>query len=68
MPLVNQYEITLRDFLPTQADAKVIADRTLGTTITVSIRLYAMLTAYADQNQVPLGDVVAPLREEVQGS
>jgi hypothetical protein len=59
--------VAIKDFLPTESDAKVITDRT-GSTTTVSIRLYAMLTAYADRNRLPLNAVVQQLREEIHRS
>ena len=63
--LVNQFKITLRDFLPDPSDGKVIIDRARFTSTTVSNRLYAELSAYAYANKLPLGDVVAQLREEI---
>src|ERR1700738_3370082 len=65
MSLVNQFEITLKDFLPDLSDGMIIADRTRRTTTTVSNRLYARLRAYADDNQLPLGAVVDQLRDEI---
>jgi hypothetical protein len=64
--LVNQFKITLRDFLPDPSDGMVIIDRARFTSTTVSNRLYAELSAYADANKLPLGDVVAQLSEEIQ--
>jgi hypothetical protein len=64
--LVNQFKITLKDFLPDLSDGKVITDHARGTSTTVSNCLYAELNAYADANKLPLGDVVAQLREEIQ--
>ena len=66
MSLVNQFKITLRDFLPDPSDGMVIIDRARFTSTTVSNRLYAELRAYADANKLPLGDVVAQLSEEIQ--
>jgi hypothetical protein len=63
--LVNQFKITLRDFLPDPSDGMVIIDRARFTSTTVSNRLYAELSVYADANKLPLGDVVAQLREEI---
>jgi hypothetical protein len=63
--LVNQFKITLRDFLPDPSDGTVIIDRASFTSTTVSNRLYAELSAYADANKLPLDDVVAQLREEI---
>jgi hypothetical protein len=65
MSLVNQFEITLKDFLPDRSDGMTIADQDRGTTATVSKRLYVILRAYAADNQVPLGSVVEQLREEI---
>jgi hypothetical protein len=63
--LVNQFKITLRDFLPDPSDGMVIIDRARFMSTTVSNRLYAELCAYADANNLPLDDVVAQLREEI---
>ena len=63
--LVNQFKITLRDFLPEPSDGMVIIDRASFTSTTVSNRLYAELSAYADANKLPLSDVVAQLRQEI---
>src|SRR5439155_13150405 len=51
MPLVNQFQITVRDFLP-NASMEVITDRDRSTTTTVSNRLYDKLRIYADHNQL----------------
>src|ERR1700760_4814330 len=63
--LVNQFKITLKDFLPDPSDGMIITDRARGTSTTVSNRLYAELRAYADANNLPLGDVVEQLRQEI---
>ena len=68
MSLVNQFEITLKDFLPYLEDGKTITDRERGTTTTVSNRLYTELRAYADQKQLRLSQVVTQLREEIHRS
>ena len=65
MSLVNQFEITLKDFLPDRSDGMIITDRTRRTTTTVSNRLYARLKAYADDNQLPFHSVVEQLRKEI---
>ena len=65
MSLVNQFEITLKDFLPDRSEGMIITDRDRGTTTTVSNRLYARLRAYADANRIPLDTVVEQLREEI---
>jgi hypothetical protein len=62
---VNQFKITLKDFLPDLSDGMVVTDSERGTTTTVSNRLYAKLKAHAVSNQLPLGEVVAQLREEI---
>jgi hypothetical protein len=73
MLFVNQFEIMLKDFLPHRSDGIIITDRNRGTTTTVSNRLYAKLTAYADDNRLPLDSVVdqkrfaAPQRSHNQG-
>jgi hypothetical protein len=65
MSLVNQFEITLKDFLPDLSDGMIITDRGRRTTTTVSNRLYARMRAYADDNQIPLDTVVDQLRNEI---
>jgi hypothetical protein len=65
MSLVNQFEITLKDFLPDRSDAMVITDRDGGTITTVSNRLYARVRAYADDIRIPLDNVVDRLRAEI---
>jgi hypothetical protein len=55
--LVNHFKITLRDFLPEPSDGMAIIDRASFTSTAVSNRLYAELSAYADDNKLPLGDV-----------
>jgi hypothetical protein len=68
MPLVNQFEITLKDFLPDRSDAKIIADPDRVSSTTVSGRLYHKLTTYADEMQLTLGAVVDHLREQIHRS
>ena len=63
--LVNQFKITLKDFLPELSDGMVITDRARGTTTTISKCLYAELRVYADDNQLQLGDVIEQLRQEI---
>ncbi len=65
MSLVNQFKITLKDLFPNQSDEKLIADHARGTTTIVSNRLYAKIKSHADNNQLPLGDVVEQLRKEI---
>ena len=65
MSLVNQFQISLKDFLPDRSDGTIITDQGRGTTTTVSDRLYAKLRAYAGDNRLPLDSVVHQLREEI---
>src|SRR6267378_3933358 len=65
MSLVNQFEITLKDFWPDCSDGMIITGRHHRTATTVSNRLYARLKAYADDNQLPFHSVVEQLREEI---
>ena len=65
MLLVNQFEVTLKDFVPKVSDGKVITDRIRGTTTTVSDRLYTRMRAYAIDNELPLDAVVRQLRDEI---
>jgi hypothetical protein len=65
MALVNQFQITLKDFLPDQSYGKIIVDRGSGTSTAVSNRLFAKLTDYAKAYQLTLGAVVEQLREEI---
>ena len=65
MSLINQFKITLKDFLPDPSDGMIITDRARGTNTTVSNRLFAELISYTDGNRHRLNDIVAQLREEI---
>jgi hypothetical protein len=65
MSLVNQFEITLKDFWPDHSDGIFVTDRDRGTTTTISRRLYAKLKAYAKDNQLSFDTVVQQLRDEI---
>jgi hypothetical protein len=63
MSLVNQFEITLKDFLP-EPPIRTISDRA-GPVAIVSDRLFAKLNDYAADNQLRLSAVVQQLRDEI---
>jgi len=65
MSLVNQFEVTLKDFWPDQWDRMFVTDRDRGTTTTISRRLYARLKAHAESSQQPFSAVVQKLRDEI---
>src|SRR4051794_10833285 len=64
MSLVNQFEITLKDFLPDRSDGMIIKDDR-GTVAIVSERLFEKINNYAVANQLPRSSVVEQLREEI---
>jgi hypothetical protein len=65
MSLVNQFQITLKDFLPELSDGLLITDPRRGTPTAVSGRLYANLKAYVDQYQFSIHAVLEQLRQEI---
>jgi hypothetical protein len=65
MSLVNQFEVTLKDFWPDDSDRMFVTDRERGTTTTISRRLYAKLKAHAETIQLPFDAVVQQLRDEI---
>jgi hypothetical protein len=65
MSLVDQFEVTLKDFWPDHSDAMFVTDRDRGTTTTISRQLYAKLRAYAEDNRLPFDAVVQQLRDEI---
>jgi hypothetical protein len=65
MSLVNQFEVTLKDFWPGHSDRMFVTDRDHGTTTTISRRLYAELKAYALENQLRFDSVIQTLRDEI---
>jgi hypothetical protein len=65
MTLVNQFQVTLKDFWPDHPDRMFVTDRDRGTTTTISRRLYAELKAYAQENQLPYDSVVQQLHDEI---
>jgi hypothetical protein len=64
MSLVNQFQISLKDYLPIRRNGHY-GPSSRPTTTTVSNRLYAKLRAYADESRLPLDPVVEQLREEI---
>jgi hypothetical protein len=69
MSLVNQFQITLKDVWPDHGEATVINNRDRGgTTTTLSKQLYTKLRAYADDNRLPLEEVVQQLRDKIHRS
>jgi hypothetical protein len=65
MSLVNQFEVTLKDFWPAHSDGMFVTDRDRGTTTTISRRLYAKLKTHAESSQLPFDAVVQQLRDEI---
>jgi hypothetical protein len=68
MSLVNQFEITLKDFWPDCSNGVIITGRHDRTATAVSNRLYAKLKAYADDNQLAFHAVVEQPSEEIHRS
>ena len=68
MSLVNQLEITLKDFWPDPSNGIIIIFPNRGTSVTVSKRLNRRLSDYAWENKVPLHSVIEQLRAEIQQS
>jgi predicted DNA-binding ribbon-helix-helix protein len=66
MSLVNQFEITLKDFLPARHTGIIIKGGRRTTTV-LSNRLYRSLRAYAYDDQLPLTSVIEQLRDEIHG-
>jgi hypothetical protein len=64
MSLVNQFEITLKDFWPGRSDQMFVTDWDRGTTTTISRRLYAKLKAYAQENRLPFDSIIQKLHEK----
>jgi hypothetical protein len=65
MSLVNQFEVTLKDFWRDHSDRMFVTDRDRGTTTTISRRLYAKLKDHAESSQLPIDAVIQKLRDEI---
>ncbi len=66
MPLIDELQITLKDFLPDRSDATIIRDGR-GVIAMVSDRLFTALTTYAADHRLRFNSVVAQLHAEVHG-
>jgi hypothetical protein len=65
MSLVNQLEVTLKDFWPHDSDRMFVTDHNRGSTTTISRQLYAKLKAHAESSKLPFDAVVQQLRDEI---